>query len=86
MSGDFVVLDLGRGLLGEIDEVVVVGEDEDLGFLAEFFEDGEEGAGAVVVEGDQEVVEDQRDGRVFIEMEIDGGEAEGEVELVGSAF
>ena len=36
--------------------MVVVGENEDLSLLTEFFEDGEEGAGSVVIESHEEVV------------------------------
>ena len=48
---------VGDGLAGEFDEVGVVGEEEDLGSRAEFGEDGEGGAGAGVVEADEDVID-----------------------------
>lgn len=50
---ELMLLNFCRNFFGQSCEVVVVGEDEDLSLLAEFFEDREEGAGAVVIEGDE---------------------------------
>jgi hypothetical protein len=47
-----MLLNFRRNFFGQSCEVVV-GEDEDLRLLAEFFEDGQEGTGVIVVEGDE---------------------------------
>ena len=67
------MLNFCGSFFGESGEVVVVGEDEDLGFLTEFFEDREEGASSVVIECHEEVVQDKGDGRVFIKVKVDRG-------------
>jgi len=48
---------VGNGLAGEFDEVRMVGEEENLGARAEFGEDGKCGAGAGVVEADEDVID-----------------------------
>ena len=64
----------------------MVGEDEDLGLQTEFFEDGEKGAGALVIKGHEEIIEDERDRRVVLQVQVDGGEPKGKVELIGGPF
>ena len=67
-------------------QMAVVGEEQHLGAAAEVAEDGQDGAGAVVVEDDEQVVQDHRHGFVVLLMALDGGKTQGQVELVAGAF
>lgn len=70
----------------EVDEVIMVGEDEDLSFLTQLGEDRKQGLHPLVVKGHEEVVENQRHGRMVLKMEVDGGQPQGQKKLVPGPF
>lgn len=75
-------LAVAQGLAAEFDEVIVMGEKENLGAAGEGAQLRENGVGAVVVEGHQQVVENQRHRLVSVEILFQRGEAEREIQLV----
>jgi hypothetical protein len=75
-----------EGPAAEWEEVLVVGEEQHLGTGSHGGEHRQNGAGAFVIEGDEEVIEDERHGFVGGEVGFEGGEAEGEEELVAGAL
>src|SRR5262249_22224887 len=72
-------------ILGQVDDVRVVGEDQNLRAPGELGQDGERGTGAVVVELDQYVIDNQRQGLVAEKERFDSGEPQSQVKLVGRA-
>ncbi len=77
---------LGGEILGEIDEALMVREENDLRLCCDLGEDLEGSAGAGVVEADEDVVDNERQGLVLTPSLLQGREAEGEVELVAAAL
>ena len=73
-------------VLRQLHEMGMVGEKQNLGVLAEVAQGSQRADGAVVVEVDQQVVEDQRHRFVIGEMKLQASQAEGEKQLVASAF
>ena len=63
--------------------MLVVREQDDLGPARDLGQGLEGGGGALVVELDQDVVDDQGDRLVALEVGLQAGQAEGQVELVG---
>ncbi len=55
----------------------MVGEEEYLGALSQRAELGEDGAGAVVVEGDEQVIENEWHGFLFLQVAVQRGEPKG---------
>ena len=65
--------------------MLVVREEQHLGFLGEFAQDAETGRCALVVEVDEQIVGDERHGLGMGEIIFDRGDPEREVKLVRSA-
>jgi len=79
-------LAVAEGLAAEFDKVIVMGEEEDLGAFGQGPQLREDGLGAVVVEGHEQVVEDQWQRLVRIEVLFQRGQAEGEEQLITRAI
>ena len=65
---------------------MLAGEEEDLAGLGQLRQQGQDGGQAVVVEGEQGVVQDQGAGLGIGEDQLGYGQAQGQIELVGGAL
>ena len=71
-----------QGLAAEFDEVLVMGEEKDLCALGQRAELRKDGSRAIVVEGDQQVIQNERHGLMLFQIAIKRGQPEGQVELI----
>src|SRR5690348_923221 len=74
-----------QGFSRDLQQVLVMGEEQDLRLLGELAQDAEAGRRALVVEVDEQVVRDERHGLGMVEIILYRGDPEREVELVRSA-
>ena len=71
--------------MGHGDQVLVVGEEDDLGPARQIGKRAQRGRGPRVVEVQQDVVDDEGDRLVALEPVLDAGDPQGQVELVAGA-
>ena len=71
-----------QAVLGQLDQVPVVGKEQDLGVPRQFGQGPEARPGAVVVEVQEDVVDDERDRLVGLEPRLETGQPQRQVELV----
>lgn len=83
MRSDGALLDKG---LGQATHVVMVGEQQDLGLLAECHQALQGGPGALIIELDQDIIGDEGDGLgSTFQIALDGRQTQRQVELIGCA-
>ena len=75
-----------QGLAAQLDEVFVVGEEKDLGSIGEIGQLREDGLGAVVIEGDEQIIENEWHRLMRFEIPIERRQPESQVELIPRAI
>ena len=76
---------VGDGLLRQLDEAPVMGEEEDLLGVGDGAEGLERRLGSGIVEGEEDVINDERHRLVRVHVVLERGEPKAEVELVAGA-
>ena len=69
-----------------VDQMVVMGEVNDLGFCCQFAKRLEALGGAIIAVFDEKIIGDEWEGLGVLQLHLNGGETEGQEELIFGAF
>lgn len=76
----------GKLVSSEVDQMWMMGENDHLEAVGHLVQNRQGRAGAVVVEGDEDVIDGEGERAVLLGVALQGSQPQGEVELVGGAF